>query len=325
MNKIRFAEPSDLENVKNAWSVCFDDPKDYVDWNFKYNYDFKTTVAAECDGKFASNMQLVPYDLCINGESIRSFYISGVATLPEFRMRGLVRAQFEFALPEMLKLGAAVTTLIPFKKEFYEKFGYTVVYERHKFKPEKAPQDAKIYKRSDIDGAAKEKLIDTLDRIYRSDLKGKNGYILRTRDNWDRLLGALTVSESGAVALVQNENGYIMSEGNEVLEFHGDLGTEALEAGDRPPCMARVVDAKKVLALSAQSFDGDMTLKIRDDMIAENNKTFRISQKRLEVTDAPADIELDISELTALYYGFKTDSRLGGLFRSRPTYFEVQI
>lgn len=67
------------------------------------------------------------HDVWFDGQLTRSVGIGGVATLPEGRVKGGIRAIFETCLPQWYREGYVFSTLYPFSHHFYRKFGYELV------------------------------------------------------------------------------------------------------------------------------------------------------------------------------------------------------
>ena len=66
-----------------------------------------------------------------------------------------------------------------------------------------------------------------------------------------------------------------------------------------PFMMVRILDVQK--AIEILDIDEDVTIEIKDSIIEENNKTFSLSKKSLN--NENADMTLDISDFTLLYFG----------------------
>lgn len=79
---------------------------------------------ADDDRTMLSTFTAIPYRCHFDGHSLELMGIGGVATLPQYRRMGGVRACFEKALPDMYQKGAAFSYLYPFSTAFYRKFGY---------------------------------------------------------------------------------------------------------------------------------------------------------------------------------------------------------
>ncbi len=282
---VRFARDEDFDFVKTSWEVCFDDTREFVNWNFSKNYSPRNTVISEYANEPASVMQLMPYKLNINSHTFSACYVSGVATLPQFRKMGLVRELFNFALPAMYNMNFDISLLFPAVDGMYEKFGYQKVQSRSFYRTDKLPAGKVITQYS-------EDLIPLLDRIYKEAMSKKSCYILRCSWDWERILtdcltlskGSVVISESlgiadGYAVVYPKDNSY------EVVEFCGNIYIDAEEI-PQPPVLARVINADKINSV----FKNQNT---SDRFIPQNN--------------SHADNTTDIAELTkAIFDNAKT-------------------
>ncbi len=278
---VRFADNNDFDFVKKSWSVCFDDPPEFVDWNFTSNYSPASTVIAETNGAPASVMQLMPYVMNISDARFDTRYISGVATMPEHRGQGLVRAMFNFALPEMYKLGTLVSILVPAVSGMYEKFGYRTICERT-FYSVTGTDDFEVKR------TLSAKLIEILDRIYRKEMCKKSVFIDRSQNDWERILTDLLILSKGSVLLNCADNLYtgyalVYPKGDilEATEICGDIAADKVPVS-APPVMARVINARGVLEKLGS--DKLCNFSIADDFIPQNNIN-PTAHKRLDISD----------------------------------------
>ena len=68
--------------------------------------------------------------------------------------------------------------------------------------------------------------------------------------------------------------------------------------------MVRVINAKKALELLDKPADCDFTIRVTDELIAENNRTYRVRKDEVAETEAEyADIELDQRALAQMAVG----------------------
>jgi len=98
------------------------------------HWDSQWAAFEDDDQTMMSTFTAVPYHANFDGHSVKMMGIGGVATLPQFRKRGGVRACFEHALPDMYQQGYALSYLYPFSTCFYRKFGYELAVERNLWK-----------------------------------------------------------------------------------------------------------------------------------------------------------------------------------------------
>lgn len=297
---IRLATQADLPFLKHAWKVCFDDPDAFIDWNFAHNFALHDTLIAESDGVAASNLQLMPHRIALRGKNYPVNYVSGVATLPEFRHRGLVRELFGFAFPLMQKRREPISLLVPFNYEFYEKFGYKQCYTKTFRYADTLPDGDCITEVSDG-------LVASLDRIYRSVMRTRTGYALRQESDWRKILTDLIDLSGGHVRLFPHGYALIAPQENGGWELHEVLGDCSLSVKEevKPFAMARIIDAKRLLCDFAAEFPDSIRLRVVDPQMAENNLTVRIADGSVTPCDG-YDLQWDIQELAQELFGFGT-------------------
>ncbi len=259
----RFAREDDFDFVKKSWEVCFDDTPEFVKWNFEKNYSHINTIVSDCDGSPASVMQIMPYKIMLDKAELSARYVSGVATMPQFRGRGLVRELFEFGVPQMYGMGCDISILIPAVSGMYEKFGYSTVCKREFYIADKLPKGKTISEYS-------EDIIPVLDEIYQKYMQGKSACVKRCKWDWERILTDLLTLSGGAVVL-DDKGGYALcypkDGGYEIAEVCGQINVEARMA-EQPPIMARVINADKIKSEFAHLFGGIGT---KDNYIGKNN------------------------------------------------------
>lgn len=321
----RYAALKDFSFVKEAWRTCFDDPDAFVDWNFSKNYHPENTIISEWEGTPASNMQLMPYRLRLGKKDYSVNYVSGVATLPDFRKRGLVRDLFTFAFPEMQKRNHPISLLVPFNYAFYEKFGYTQCYNRILRTADFLPE-GKMLSAPDLNPS----LIQRLDTIYRKEMQSKNGYVLRTIKDWQLILEDLLILSKGGIYLAEQEGrpvGYtLFTKKDAQFELHELCGICPIphHCKTEPFAMARIIDAFQILKDLAEDFDGNLKIKITDPQISKNNLCLQIKDQ--SVTPCQTfDYSFDIQTFTALVFGFCDDFTNSGLFQHHQNYINLLL
>lgn len=98
--------------------------RDHQDWQIQW-------AAFDDDDKtMLSTFIAHPFTVSFDGHEAKMMGIGGVATLPQYRRRGGIRACFERALPEMADEGAVFSYLYPFSTAYYRKFGYELGCDR---------------------------------------------------------------------------------------------------------------------------------------------------------------------------------------------------
>lgn len=284
----RIACENDFDFVKNAWTVCFDDTPEFVDWNFRFNYSSENTIISEDNGHPTSALQLMPYKLNVAGKSVDTRYVSGVCTLPEYRGRGLVRNLFEFALPKMYDMGADISILVPAVEGMYEKFGYRKILTRQIYTVDAVKGAKEINAYSD-------ELISLLDRVYRKEMAARPIYVDRCKFDWERILTDLLKLSGGSVFIAERGGeavGYALAypkDGRlEVSEICGEIEID-VKIVSAPPIMARITNAQKFIGNT--KLLSDISICIKDEFIPQNNISVNGGEK-----------EVDIAKLTEMAF-----------------------
>jgi len=100
-----------LEKVKN-------NPRSMQD----AHWDSQWAAFEDDDQTMMATMTVIPWCATFDGQSVCMAGIGGVASLPQYRRSGAIRACFEAMLRE--NCGFYLSYLYPFSTEFYRKFGY---------------------------------------------------------------------------------------------------------------------------------------------------------------------------------------------------------
>jgi predicted acetyltransferase len=83
-------------------------------------------AAFDDDGTMMSCVHDMPFVSQLNGHMVGMCGIGGVASLPEYRRRGSIRAIMQHILDDAYARGDVLSTLYPFSFAYYRKFGYEV-------------------------------------------------------------------------------------------------------------------------------------------------------------------------------------------------------
>ncbi|MGI5855863.1 MAG: GNAT family N-acetyltransferase [Candidatus Merdivicinus sp.] len=118
-----FAQPEDLDALKALWLACFGGPAEYLDFYYSRRFVPGDTLVWREEGRPVSMMTLMRVRR--GGED--GVYIYAVATLPEYRGRGLMRRLDAWSQEIAWKRGCRFSVLVPAEPELfamYEKLGY---------------------------------------------------------------------------------------------------------------------------------------------------------------------------------------------------------
>ena len=124
MMDIKKQEEKDTERIKKLWKTCFSDDDLYIDTFFDTVYDRNSSLSVYENGEIASFMTILPKTLYINGKIMRAAYFGGVCTAPGFRLRHFAADMIAAALSISKEQGFEISYLIPFRCDFYRKFGF---------------------------------------------------------------------------------------------------------------------------------------------------------------------------------------------------------
>jgi len=208
---IRLANEQDIPQIIDLWKYCFNDSHDFVD--FYFNTCFKTfnTVVAEDEGRIQSCLQLLPYRMFLREREIPVSYIVGVATWPEYRGRGLIRHLLQFADNILEERGIFQSILLPFQYDFYRKYGWEICYEFLTYRTIDFSSLPKIDKTAGLKSDKKfirinkDTCCDKLSLCYNKFVRHFNGYILRGKKEWYKIIHDTVVD--GGSCYIYEENG----------------------------------------------------------------------------------------------------------------------
>lgn len=140
----RKIKPEEIKRTEQLFSVSFDSSYNneespiqtyngYVDnpKSREQEHCLERFAAFEDDDKTMMSCFITqPFDFRFDGHNEKMYGIGGVATLPQYRKRGGIRACFQASLPYMYEQGAAFSYLYPFSTAYYRKFGYEICCKR---------------------------------------------------------------------------------------------------------------------------------------------------------------------------------------------------
>ena len=147
----------------------------------------------------------IKYNIAFEGQSVPMCGIGGVATLPEYRRQGAIRAIMDRLLHQEREEGTVFSYLYPFSFQFYAKFGYGPGCRR--FRVELPAGDLRsLPGRGQIRHYRPEDR-PVVESIYACFTAGTNGPVRRTKGLWDRLLEQDRWQEQQHVYIWQQEPG----------------------------------------------------------------------------------------------------------------------
>lgn len=339
--------------IRQMWKRCFNDSTEFLDLYFDNKYkDENTLIKIEGD-IIAASLQILPHDMVFCNNIIKTGYIAGAATLPEYRKRGFMHDLIIYAMGEMRKKQMAVSTLIPQEEwlfSFYQKFGFVRCFDRYAQKITLSDKDMAegvtvtpleegemfhifIYYLAslrNIQGAILKSFEDFCVMVKDHRMGGGEVYICRREE---KILGiAFPIIKDNKLIIkemhCENEyrdsllctifKAYSKDEAEEVLTHKG---------GDITPLgMGRVVDIFYLLCLYAKDNPSrSFTMRVTDKLLPWNNGVFIVKggqcgrvREKIEI-----DFNLTIEEITKLILGYETKSLYG--FKEMNLYMNMML
>lgn len=113
----------DGEQIEKIWETCFGDDKEYIRYYMEHRMTEENMLIIREDQKAVSMASFLPVRYLCDGEYVDARYVYAVATLPEYRGRGLAKRILTFAhehYQQPLILAPAEESLM----RYYETLGF---------------------------------------------------------------------------------------------------------------------------------------------------------------------------------------------------------
>jgi predicted acetyltransferase len=331
--EIRALIADDIPAAKQLWMDAFGDSEAFVRFYFENKFDPGRSLGAFDAGRMAGDLTMQDMTVRMRGARMKTGFLAGCATRPEYRNRGVMRELLRAQMARMNEDGYALCHLHPFLHAFYRKFGWeTVSFMREGTVRPAAPASP-----------PRENVFDPgeLWRLYRAFAGRADGCFERSRRDMEIRVGehmndgGKVVAQKGGYAL------YFVSErevevielvwteappgaviaplgayGRPVRFFVPDFDDGGMKGGRVEYTMMRIVNAKRLL-LSLRLGDVSFTLRVRDDFCGWNDITLAVDcrggyTRVREAAGAGADADADIRDLARLAAG-KTEGISGPL------------
>ncbi len=210
--EIRLATEGEREAVKWLWGLCFDREEPFFTWYFSECFRAENTLVCSDGGRLLGSLQMNPYQLFLRGQEVPAAYIVGVDTLPEARRQGVARALLKAAIAESRRRSRPVGILQPFRTSFYRPEGWEVCYTALRYR-------MPLVNLGEISDTSRgwRRLVDPsqsggLDRVYRSFVRDRHAYVVRSEGNWRDLLTD-HLGDGGQIGLLETDGqpeGYVL-------------------------------------------------------------------------------------------------------------------
>ena len=127
MEKYPLADFEDQDRIKEdtreLWKQVFNDSEKFMDLYFNRVYQPKYNITCQINRHVVAALQTLPYTLLYHGSEVKTAYISGVSTHPDFRQQGVADNLMRQAHFDLFYKEVVFATLIPAEKWLYEWYG----------------------------------------------------------------------------------------------------------------------------------------------------------------------------------------------------------
>ncbi len=306
-----------LRQTRELWRTCFGDSEAFLDLYFGRKYTPASNVCIVNDGQVVSALQVFVYPMNFYGSVVRVGYLSGVATHPDHRGKGLAGRIIDEAHRRLYRAGAVMSWVIPADEGlygFYERHGsyQTAAYRMDSpldDVPATLPAGCEV---EEPTGHAEELYVCYRDIRRRTDLAlchGRDSFYIAL-DDWrmgghtfcavrrrGRLAGLSFARQGGEGEALVTELLARDDEAFDALVCHVArkystasvnlrLSVSGNTPGARPYAMARVLDAPRFLRL-VQKAEPGLTLDVGvagDWVLPQNNAFYHMADGRLTLT-----------------------------------------
>ena len=298
----------------DIWQTCFpSDSVRFIQFYFQRVYRDEDSLLLRNDrGDACAYLGMLPFELKLYHETVKSSYLSGVSTLPEHRNKGYMTALMGRALTEMYRRGDVVSTLIPARPDLYLRFGYRDCFFHHKQTVRgNGRPDGDILEKTDI---AK------MDSIFRKRFGERPICLLRTDENWRNIIEEHHLFENGKIFMGNDAYAFVgVYQGKAVVKELGCFDDEAYHTmlehilsvyhevdliepyADHPSrtpfAQARIINVKGALSAATRGNGQTFRVRVTDALIPENNGGFLAHDGIVEPCNDSCE-ELDIAGLT---------------------------
>ena len=270
--------------VKELWQLCFHDDERFVNLLFDNLYRDENTVCFEKGGEVTTALQMLPYRMSFGETSLDVSYISGAATRPEYRNRGLMGRLLKESFEIMRSRNIPLSALIPAESwlyDYYASMGYASVFFH----------------------------------VICDDIYLDGGDVVALADSQNRL-SALAFVVPGDDAVFVKELLAINTEAKEamLLEVQAACPGYSLRVFTEPMSengaavlmgMIRIVDVRRVLeAVAKNNRSLRRVFRVHDPLLPVNNGVFLVEEGECyEGVTNPCDFDIDIMELAEIVFG----------------------
>ena len=334
--------------IRELWQLCFHDDERFVSLLFDNIYRDENARCFEEDGVLTAALQMLPYRMTFGTTLLKVSYISGAATRPEYRNRGLMGRLLKESFEEMLSRKIPFSALIPAEPwlyGYYASKGYAPVFFR---------QESNYTSVHKFDDTGYHRVIPSVDELYRffdSHMRRRPCCVLHERIDFEVICADIALDKGEVVAVADCDNrlvaqAFVVPGDDRVVVkelLAVDLRAEeaVLHQVERcfpgrplsllhPPGendkplhrvgMLRIIDVERVLEAVAEHCPSlRITVKVADPLMPSNDGIYLIEKGSCRrVSTGRYDLDVDVAELAAVIFGASKLSSLFGFPAVRP-------
>lgn len=121
------ADSSMLDDLINIMEICFGNPRWFIEFVFEQKFDLNNCYICEINTKIVSLLHVIPVEIVIDNISLKSGYIYGACTLPEYRKNGYMTNLINYVHKKFSENDYDCLCLVPAEKKlqkFYKNLNY---------------------------------------------------------------------------------------------------------------------------------------------------------------------------------------------------------
>lgn len=303
--EFQFLAGREVLAVRPLWEEVFaEDSKEFTDYYFKYKAQNNLTFTQMEGSDVLSMVHLTPY---MTGKGEEVCYIVGVATKEAYRRKGLMDELLKEAFMCMQGEREPFTFLMPAKKEIYEPYGFTYIYDKPAYELNTKRINEKLMDEASLAGddekatftlLVKDMGILTIRTVRDKDCaraaRFANEYLAKKFDcymqrseNYYKTMKRELQAQNGNLFMVEKDGiilgllSYVKENGKPemqeaLLEDALDAWELVKETGRKPMIMARIVDVKQILSKLQSEREFVLALRIIDEKLYANDGLYML-------------------------------------------------
>ncbi len=185
MLTIRPLTAADKRQAMEIWELRFHDSHSFIEWFFRERFAPETSFCAEDDGRIVSILHGSPMQLRVRDTILPAMMISGVATLPGYEGRGLMKRVLSELFAECRRRSIPLAFHKPSHFSIYRAVGEFPCYDALFHTRELEPETPTVW--DALPDAA------TLLRIYEQATARYSGCVVRSLGDMQKRVNDLTV------------------------------------------------------------------------------------------------------------------------------------